>query len=91
VNRVTNFEKISDIWDAASFIGKALHGIATNRPFTEKDAKDAIDAMSAVAKLGSDYLAVNEDESKEIKDFFNAISDAGKGTIDYIGNGDSNG
>jgi hypothetical protein len=88
---VNNFERVSDIWDAASFIGKALHGIATNRPFTEKDAKDAIDAMSAVAKLGSDYLAANEDESKEMRGFFYAISDAGKGTIDYIGNGDSNG
>ena len=88
---MNNLEKISDIWDAASFIGKALHGIATSRAFTEKDAKDAIDAMSAIAKLGTNYLANNEDESKEIRELFNAISEAGKGTIDYIGNGDGNG
>ena len=59
--------------------------------FTEKDTKHTIDAMSAVAKLGTDYIVNNEDKSKEIRDFFYAISDAGKGTIDYMGNGGSNG
>jgi hypothetical protein len=88
---MSNYEKISDFWDIAYFIGKALDGIANERPFTDKDAKDALDAMSAVAKLGSDYLAINEDESKAIRDFFNAISEAGKGTIDYIGSGDGSG
>ena len=88
---MSDFEKLCDLLDVAYFIGKALDGIANERPFTDKDAKDAIDAMSAIVKLGTDYFINNEDESKVIMDFFNAISEAGKGTIDYIENGDGNG
>ena len=88
---MSNLEKFSDAWDIASFIGKALYGIANNRPFTEKDAKDAIDAVNAVAKLGTDYIVSNHDESKNYRDFFNIISEVGKSGIDMIPSADGGG
>jgi len=81
---MNNLEKISDIWDVASFIGKALHGIATNRPFNDNDAKDAIETITAVAKLGTDYIVDSNDESKDLREFFNIISDVGKSGIEMV-------
>jgi hypothetical protein len=84
VNKMKNYEVTSDLWDIANFIGKALHGIATGATFTDKDAKDTIDTICAIAKLGTDYIVDNEDKVRELRDFLNAISNAGKGSIDLL-------
>ena len=79
---MNDISKVNDFLDVANFIGKALHGIATGRDFTKQDAKDAVDAISAAAKLGTDYIIDNENDSRDIREFFNLISNVGKNGLD---------
>ena len=71
------FEKASNTYDVAKFIVKALHGIATERAFTKNDAKDAVDAIGAVAKLGYS-------KDKEFVDFTNALQEFAKSGMDLV-------
>jgi len=82
--KMSKLDTANDLFDIAYFIGKALHGIATGREFTDQDAKDAMDAVSGAAKIGSRNFAKNEAENEEIRKFFELITETGKGSIDYI-------
>jgi len=81
---VNNLDTISDFLDIADFIGKALHCIATGRAFTEEDAKCAIDAISAAAKISAELTLDNYNEVEEMRRFFNLISESGKDGIDLL-------
>lgn len=74
---MNNLEKASNAYDVAKFIVKALHGIATDQPFTKNDAKDAVNAIGAVAKLGYS-------EDIDFVDFTNALQEFAKSGMDFV-------
>ena len=84
--KMNNLDKSEDVFKIASFIGKALYGIANNRPFTADDAKDAVEAMTSIAKISTERTFHSERDKTEMIEMFNIICEVGKVAIDYTDN-----